>query len=192
MQRGVGGASGPAGQHAMKRVRDFYSLFDRVDRVIAAVLALVIVGVLGVLAASVARQSGVDAELQQSLEELQDTTADLQDTVEQLRSSSDDPEVLLSLDEIDEKLETVSGQLGVLGQTIDEPLLAAGDPGRDPDGATTPATHSDLSRILTVVAWVLGGASVVIALVLAVVLRRRWAVKRRRRLLDVHSISRRG
>jgi len=169
----------------MKRVRDFYSLFDRV---IAAVLALVIVGVLGVLAASVARQSGVDAELQQSLEELQDTAADLQDTVEQLRSSSDDPEVLLSLDEIDEKLESVSGQLDVLGQTIDEPLLAAGDP----DSAATPATHSDLSRILTVVAWVLGGASVIIALVLAVVLRRRWVVKRRRRLLDVHSMSRRG
>ena len=166
----------------MRRIADFSSWLDRA---ITVMLALVLAGVLGVLAASVARQSGVDAELQQSLETLQDTSTDLQDTVEQLRSSSDDPGVLLSLEEIDEKLESVSDQLDELGNSLDEPLLAASDAGRaatdsnaSPGGAGAP--HSALSRALTVVSWLLGGLSVLLALVLAVVLRRRWTARRRR------------
>lgn len=166
----------------MRRIVDFSTWLDRA---IAAVLALVLVGVLGVLAASVARQSGVDAELQQSLETLQNTSTDLQDTVEQLRSSSDDPGVLLSLEEIDEKLESVSDQLDELENSLDEPLLAPGDAGRaladsnaSPGGAG--ASHSALSRALTVVSWLLGGLSVVLALVLAMVLRRRRTAQRHR------------
>lgn len=166
----------------MRRIADFSSWLDRA---ITVMLALVLAGVLGVLAASVARQSGVDAELQQSLETLQDTSTDLQDTVEQLRSSSDDPGVLLSLEEIDEKLESVSDQLDELGNSLDEPLLAASDAERaatdsnaSPGGAG--ASHSALSRALTVVSWLLGGLSVLLALVLAVVLRRRWTARRRR------------
>lgn len=161
----------------MKRVRDFSLMFDRL---IVSVLAVVIIGVLGVLAASVVRQSGMDEEFQQSLDELQDTSADLQDTMEQLRSSSDDPDILLNLDEIDEKLESVSDQLEMLEQAIDEPLLAVG--GDETEAAALADSQSSLARALTLISWMLGGVSIVTAIVLAVVLRRRWTGRRRRLL----------
>jgi len=162
----------------MRQIADFSAWLDRA---IAALLALVLVGVLGVLAASVARQSGVDAELQQSLEALQDTSSDLLDTVEQLRANSDDPGVLLNLEQIDEKLESVSDQLDELGNTLDEPLLTvdsdATDSAAPSNGAG--ASHNALSRALTVISWGLGGLSILLALVLAVTLRRRWTARRR-------------
>ncbi|MCC6800443.1 MAG: hypothetical protein IT325_10010 [Anaerolineae bacterium] len=166
----------------MRRVADFSAWLDRA---IVVALALVLIGVLGVLAASVARQSGVDAELQQSLETLQDTSSDLLDTVEQLRANSDDPGVLLSLEEIDEKLESVSDQLDDLGNNLDEPLLAVNSAARDAADPAAPssgagASHSALSRALTAISWGLGGLSILLAIVLAVALRRRQTVRRRR------------
>lgn len=161
----------------MKRARDFSLMFDRL---IVGILALVIIGVLGVLAVSVARRSDVDEEFQQSLEELQDTSADLQDTMEQLRSSSEDPDILLNLEEIDEKLDSVSDQLEMLEQAIDEPLLAVGDGETGADLLAN--SQSSLARALKVISWMLGGVSIVTAIVLAVVLRRRWTGRRHRLL----------
>jgi hypothetical protein len=157
------------------------------DRVIVGGLGLLIVAVVAMLVVSVRRQSGLDDGLQSSIEDLQDTTTQLKEAVEQLRSTAGDPEVLTDLDDIDEQLQQVDEQLEYLEGNIDEPVFGESLSNTGSSGVVSDPNDTEAQRnlhsVLTTFAWSVGILSIVTAVALAFVLRKRHS--RRRRLLNV-------
>lgn len=163
-----------------------------VERVIVGSVGLLIVVVVAMLVISVRRHSGLEQELQGSIEGLQETTSQLGETVEQLRSTTDDPEVLTDLEKIDDRLQEVDEQLGYLEENIDAPLLdegVIGGVGAGDSGSSNLGAQRDFHSVFTTLAWLMGILSIVTAVALALVLSRRHS-KRRRGLLNPLRIDR--
>ncbi len=156
------------------------------ERVIAGSFGILIIAVIVLLVLSVTRQSGLDDELQGSIEDLQQTTAELEETVEQLRSTTDDPEILTDLDTIDERLQAVDERLEFLEENIEEPLFGetALDSASSTGGAeaNTQEVQQGFDAVFTTVAWLIGILSIVTAVALAFVLHERNSKKRRQKL----------
>lgn len=169
------------GKVTVKRV-NLLNHFDRliVGALVAFIAVMVLLVLTLVLHSTLQRiTAGSNVELHESVDELQETAGELQETVDKLQTIPlDDAGTIRELVAIEQRLDELGENLEDIEQTIEEvaPVPAEDPP---PDTMEQITTHpeeiqKDIDQIFTVISWLIGTMSVVTAILLGIVLNRRW------------------
>ncbi|MAS37389.1 MAG: hypothetical protein CL610_25535 [Anaerolineaceae bacterium] len=164
-----------------------------IDRIVLGVV-LVFAVVVVLLASSLLRQAqlqqtfnNTSLELRENLEEMQSTTEELQETINLLQADAVGEEIAaLELEAIDQQVEELEEQLDEIEQALAdvEPILseetAIDPPAFVADTQDVETLQTEINWLFRLSAWIIGAASVIIALIAYLVLNPRFGNRRRR------------
>lgn len=147
---------------------DINPLLVGVGLLFAALVTLLVI-ILIYSASVIAEPPQTDAQIEDAVETLQDTTAELQETVDELRETVEDTSAA-QLQNIDEALTDVNTRLDQIEQNLEAGQVSAASEDTPQD------------ELLTTAGWVVGGLSVLIAVLSGAVL---WQRSRQRKRLQL-------